>query len=36
MNNYDEEYVKKEIAKRNAALTSLIAKVPWDDTSAPF
>lgn len=35
MNNYDEEYVKKEIAKRNAALTSLIVKVPWDDTSAP-
>ena len=35
MNNYDEEYVKKEIVKRNAALTSLVVKVPWDDTSAP-
>ena len=34
MNNYDEEYVKKEIVKRNAALTSLIVKAPWDVTSA--
>ena len=35
MNNYDEEYVKKEIVKRNAALTSLVVKVPLDDTSTP-
>jgi hypothetical protein len=34
VNNYDEEYVKKEIVKRNAALTSLIVKAPWDVTSA--